>query len=352
MPVDAHVIVIDDASPEPEVSSWCQQLAARDKVTVLQNPENLGFVATVNRGMEASGDTDVVLLNSDTQVANDWLQRLQACAYSDDHIGTVTPLSNNASVCSYPLPLRENNLPEGWSTGALDALAARVNGGRLIELPTAVGFCMYIRRACLNAVGSFDEQNFGIGYGEECDFSMRAKAAGWVNALGADVFVYHEGGQSFEGQTEARIRAAEETLHRLHPQYHILATAFIDEDPVRVFRDALDAGRIEQRPGDAADILESVRNHRNALLEFKTNRELGLEHAFSEVKAQSESLRAQLEEAVSARVSAEQKLGDAQPLLEAFARLQQRDRRWRYLLYLINRMDALYLRVAGPRTVQ
>ena len=356
------LIVIDDASPEPEISAWCEQLADRDAVTVLRNTRNLGFVATVNRGIEASGDTDVLLLNSDTEVANDWLQRLQDCAYSRGNIGTATPLSNNASVCSYPLPLRENPLPAGWSLQALDSLAAEANRGKLIELPTAVGFCMYIRRDCLDAVGVFDEENFGIGYGEECDFSMRARSANWINALCPGVFVYHEGGQSFTGQTDDRIRAAEETLHRLHPQYHVLATAFIDSDPIRPFRDALDQARIAHSPGDAPSVVATLKSHRDALVDSRSNRELALEHAFGELKSERELIFGRLEEALQNTADLQGKLDEVQAELgsksgqleatiselgltaQELTRLQHRDWRWKYLVYFINRLDAVYMK--------
>ena len=106
-------------------------------------------------------------------------------------------------------------MPPGWELADLDRAAASANGGQVLELPTAVGFCMYIKRACLAQVGPFDVENFGVGYGEECDFSMRARAAGWVNILSPDVFVFHQGGQSFQDSTNDRISRAEQTLHRL-----------------------------------------------------------------------------------------------------------------------------------------
>ncbi len=372
-----QVIIIDDDSPEPEISSWCQQLGTRKGVTVLRNDENLGFVATVNRGIEASGSADVVLLNSDTEVANNWLERLQNCAYSGATIGTVTPLSNNASVCSYPAPLKENTLPKGWSLPALDALAARVNQGKSVELPTAVGFCMYIRRACLDTVGVFDEENFGIGYGEECDFSMRAKSVGWSSVLSPDVFVYHEGGQSFTSQTTERISAAEKTLQRLHPQYHAQATRFIDEDPVRGFRDAIDLARIVQSPQDAKSIVVSLQSQRDALVSSKTNRELSLEHAFGEVTKERNALFEQYEDVVVKSVAVQADLDATRGelslrterldstsneltltqkellrLQQELLRLQARDRRWRYPMYFINSFDALRLWVTQARKPQ
>jgi GT2 family glycosyltransferase len=139
----------------------------------------------------------VVLLNSDTEVANGWLDRLQHAACSAPDVGTVTPFSNNATICTYPYEGWTGDVPGSLGLAGLDTLFATVNRGRTANLPTAVGFCMYIRRACLTQTGYFDEERFGRGYGEENDFCMRAAAAGWRNILAADVFVYHKGSVSF-----------------------------------------------------------------------------------------------------------------------------------------------------------
>ena len=109
-----ELVVINDASPEPEVTQWLRDLAAAEpRVLLLENAENLGFVGTVNRGMSIHPDRDVLLLNSDTEVANDWLDRLQRSAYSDRRVASVTPFSNNATICSYPRFCEANGLVAG-----------------------------------------------------------------------------------------------------------------------------------------------------------------------------------------------------------------------------------------------
>ncbi|MCB1922034.1 MAG: glycosyltransferase family 2 protein, partial [Candidatus Competibacteraceae bacterium] len=193
-----RLVVIDDASPEPEVSAWLQEVAATDsRIELLRNEQNLGFVGTVNRGMALAAERDVLLLNSDTEVANDWLDRIRAAAYGDQKVASVTPFSNNATICSYPRFCQDNDLPEGWPVAELDALFAKVNPGQVVDVPTGVGFCMYIRRAALNDVGLFDVEHFGKGYGEENDFCIRAHKAGWRNLHLLDTFVLHSGGVSF-----------------------------------------------------------------------------------------------------------------------------------------------------------
>ena len=77
---------------------------------VLRTATRGGFVRTVNHGMRAS-NRDVLLLNSDTVVTPGWLDQISAAgAYADD-IGTVTPLSNHAALCSVPRSFAENLLP-------------------------------------------------------------------------------------------------------------------------------------------------------------------------------------------------------------------------------------------------
>ena len=138
-----------------------------------------------------------MLLNSDTLVNGDWLDRMVATARSMPEIGTATPFSNNATICSYPDCNVENDFALEIDDAALDRIAATVNAGRWVPIPTAVGFCMLIKRACIEAIGLFDHATFGRGYGEEVDFCQRAKAAGWINGLVGSVFVRHFGSASF-----------------------------------------------------------------------------------------------------------------------------------------------------------
>ena len=240
-----RLIVINDCSPEPEVTEWLRAFARRDpRIQLLENPENLGFVASVNRGMALSKDNDVLLLNSDTEVANDWLDRIQHAAYSGLRVASVTPFSNNATICSYPRFCQGNELPVGHDTASLDRLFAQHLAGQAVEVPTAVGFCMYIRRQCLQEVGLFDVDNFGQGYGEENDFCIRAQQAGWTHLHALDTFVRHAGGISFGDSKNARELQAMETLRRLHPHYESDVQAFLQRDPAGQARRVVDLARI------------------------------------------------------------------------------------------------------------
>ena len=234
-----EMVLINDRTPDPALARYLRAVASAHGLTLLENAENVGFAGSVNRGMELHPERDVVLLNSDTEVANDWLDRLAAAAES--RTGTVTPFSNHATICSYPQP--EGPCAKG-SVAELDRVFREVNGGHRVRIPTAVGFCMYIRRECLNEVGKFRPEVFGRGYGEENDFCMRALYKGWNHVLAADVFVYHAGETSFASEAAPRRLAAQQTLDRLYPEYGRMIADHMRSDPAKAYRIAVSGWRM------------------------------------------------------------------------------------------------------------
>ena len=189
------VIIVADGPQDFAVESLIADFS------VLRNDTRRGFVVSANLGMRASS-RDVVLLNSDTVVSPRWLEKLIDAAMSLGDAGTVTPLSNNATLLSVPRPFEENPLPNGFDVASFAALVERVSMRSYPRIPTAVGVCMYIRRALIDEIGFFDEQTFGLGYGEENDFCMRALARGWVHLADDATFIHHAGHRSF-GATSA-----------------------------------------------------------------------------------------------------------------------------------------------------
>jgi FkbM family methyltransferase len=252
----AHAVVaIEDASPDPALVAELRWLAEAKLLDLLHNERNLGFVATCNRGMALHPGRDVVLLNSDTEVYGDWLDRLRRAATSQPRVGSVTPLSNAAEICSYPFMSRDNDMALELGYAELDAAAARVNARVTVPLPTGVGFCMYIRRRCLDEVGMFDLERFGRGYGEENDFSLRAAERGWTHLLACDVFVRHAGGVSFGAEKRARIAQGLARIAERFPGYGEAVQRFLAADPPREARARLDVARLARRAGSRGGVL-------------------------------------------------------------------------------------------------
>jgi len=245
-----ELVVINDASPDDELSLDLERLAEQHLFTLLVNSENKGFVCTVNRGMQLHEQRHVVLLNADTEVYDGWLDRLNQAAHSNVLAGTVTPLSNNATICSYPKFLHDNPYPLELTYAELDAITARVNAGVKVDAPTGVGFCLYIKRACLEAVGWFDEKAFGKGYGEENDFCQKALQKGWRNMIAADIFVRHLGAASFQGEKAKRVQEALKVIDKRYPKYRKDIDDFILKDPLKAARCRLDSERMQRMKRD------------------------------------------------------------------------------------------------------
>ncbi len=236
---DYRLLLIDDASPDPAVRAYFAEIGSRGlpHVLLLRNDANLGFTLTANRGMEtARASAAVVLLNSDTIVADGWLDALGRCAESDATIGTITPFSNNAEICSFPRFCENNDWPQDRDPASMAQALREAAVPTYPDIPTGVGFCMYIRRELIDAIGIFDPA-FGMGYGEENDFCLRAAAAGFRNVLCDDTFVVHRGGSSFGGTRTALSERNTALLLSRHPQYLDLVRDYIAADPLRPLRE-------------------------------------------------------------------------------------------------------------------
>jgi GT2 family glycosyltransferase len=245
-----ELVVVDDCAPEPELSAALQDLADSGHVTLLRNETNLGFVKSVNRGMRLHPDRDVILLNSDTEVYQGWADRLHATAMSDPLLGTLTPLTNNGTICSYPHFAEDNPFTLEIDYETLDGIAREVNAAAgPVPAPTAVGFAMYIKRAVIETVGYFDEAAFGTGYGEENDFCQRAQAAGWLDKIASNVVIRHLGSMSFQEQKAGRIKHAMGVIEARYPSYATRVQRFIASDPVRAHRARIDAARLDRCVG-------------------------------------------------------------------------------------------------------
>ncbi len=243
------LLAVNDWSPDPQLTAELAELAGRGLFHLVENQDNLGFVRSVNRGLSLRQGRAVVLLNSDAEVFGDWLDRLVAHAEAAETegrppVGSVTPLSSNATICSYPKFNANNAMALEIPRPELDQAAKALNRGRSVEVPTGVGFCLYMTAAALDAVGTLDDIAFGKGYGEENDWCMRARKAGFSNLLAEDVYVYHAGQISFGLDPGGEYDQGQAALLAKHPDYPALVGQFVQADPGRRGRARLDLYRL------------------------------------------------------------------------------------------------------------
>lgn len=239
-----RVIVVNDCGPEPGMASMLQSYAEIPNMHVLTNAVNTGFVQSVNRGLAFCRGGDVVLLNSDTEIFAGGLDELWQVAQSSPNIGTVTAMSNNATIFSYPhVSLRTRALNDiDWTS--LAATALHRNAGLVLDVPTGHGFCMLIRADVLLRIGVLDE-TFGRGYGEENDLCNRAADQGYRNVVAGGVFVLHHESISFSDEKDGLIALNLPLLEARYPEYTPTIMEVERRDDLRSCRWQLDAARLE-----------------------------------------------------------------------------------------------------------
>jgi O-antigen biosynthesis protein len=237
--IASRVTVIDDCSPDADLRTLIEDRAALGLFTLLRNGENLGFARSVNRALERTAPSDVLLLNADTVLPRGAIDRLAAAAHAEAGIATVTPLSNNGEFTSFPRPNVCNTLPTVAGVQALHDLASTTNEGEIIDLPSGVGFCLYITRAGMEAVGQLSE-TYSRGYYEDVDFCLKAHEMGLRNVCATDVFVGHAGTRSFLDEKRRLVVRNLAILNERFPGHEIDCTAFLRADPLAPARARLE----------------------------------------------------------------------------------------------------------------
>ena len=148
----------------------------------------------------------------------------------------------------------------GCRPGPINASIAAAAVPVYPDLPTGVGFCLYIRRALLDEIGYFDAAAFGAGYGEENDLCLRAAKAGWRNVLADNAFVVHTGERSFAGRKAEVVQRNMGVLLERHPRYMDMVREFIAADPLRAIRE-LARVRMDIDAAPSRGVLHIVHHH-------------------------------------------------------------------------------------------
>lgn len=188
-PAHAHeIIVVDNASADGSAD------AARrwPDVRVIESGENAGFARGTNIGIRASSGVNVLLLNSDTVVPADALDRLLVELEREPDVAVVGPRLVDADGRA--------ELSFGRMVGPLNELrqktATRIEEAtRTRQYPDWVsGACLLVRRQDADAVGLLDERYFM--YLEDVDFCAAVRARGRRVLFAPSVEIVHVRGQS------------------------------------------------------------------------------------------------------------------------------------------------------------
>lgn len=232
-------LLVNDASPDARITTHLNSLAGHEHIRLITNDRNLGFVGSVNLALTAITAGDIILLNADTVVTPGFATRLRAAARSEPNIGTVVPLSNNGEFTSFPVPNTPNEMTSMEHIIAIDDAARAVNDGTIVDIPNGTGFCLYVTRECLDAIGILSDI-FESGYLEDADFCLRAREAGFRNVCAPSIYVGHAGSRSFGAQKRALVMRNMGRLEARFPDYRNECAMFVKADPLQPVRAAIE----------------------------------------------------------------------------------------------------------------
>lgn len=232
-----RLILIDDCSTDDRVSSYLSTYAtAHENAFYIRNETNEGFVKTVNKGLRISVG-NVVILNTDVIVPNNWLEYLIYPIVHNEKIASTTPFTNSGTICSFPEVGKDN---ERYLDLDVDTINETFTHFEPIypEIPTGVGFCMGMSRKALDAVGYFDEELFEKGYGEENDWCCRALKKGFIHVHVNNLYVFHNHGGSFQSKEKEELcKKHLEILKEKYPDYLLSVAQYLLKDPLREMRE-------------------------------------------------------------------------------------------------------------------
>jgi GT2 family glycosyltransferase len=228
-----EVIVVDNASTDGSLSMLENDFPLAIKIN---NQENKGFGAANNQALAVMKGKYALLLNTDTILQPQAVNKLWDFCEANDKAAIVCGQLLNAdgtkqnSIASFP-----SLLTLAANTSLLEYLLPRYYPSKRyeysapIEVDSAIGACMMIRKKALDEIGTFDERYFF--FYEETDLAYTMRLQGWKIYQVPDAFVYHLQGQSVGDNISSRMefyRSRYQFLSKWHNRtYYYLAVIIL-----------------------------------------------------------------------------------------------------------------------------
>ncbi len=192
----AEIVVADNCSTDDSVSLVKRHFP---QVTLIEMDKNRGYAGGYNKALRQVEAEYYILLNSDIEVTDGWIEKVIRLMDSDKNIAACQP-----KIKDYYR--KEFFEYAGAAGGYIDRLGYPFCRGRIfmaLEKDTgqyddvketfwASGACLFVRAEVFHKLGGFDEDFFA--HMEEIDFCWRAKNSGYKIMVQPASVVYHIGG--------------------------------------------------------------------------------------------------------------------------------------------------------------
>lgn len=199
-PGSYRIIWVDNASKS--TAKVDEVIDKTDHITI-KNTTNEGFVGAINKGLEVSDAPNVCLLNNDTVVSKNWLNKLITSLHKSKDIGIIGALTNygkgSAVDSHHSLTLHSGLLPSdapAWDLAKINLNLEKRHSGRSEPIIFVAFLCAIIKREVINKVGHLDP-NYAMGMWDDLDYNRGVRKAGYKTEIALDTCIQHHGRATF-----------------------------------------------------------------------------------------------------------------------------------------------------------
>lgn len=180
-----EIIVVDNASTDDSLKRLAPFL---DKIKVIKNSKNMGYGGGNNCGIRESKGSYIFILNNDTELEKDCIEKLWKTMRKDPRIGVTTPKilfsSSKNLIDAAGLTIYWDGLSIGRGH-----LEPEESYSKEAEVFFGSGCASLFKREMFEEIGLFDENFFA--YAEDTDLGWRARQAGWKALFVPEAVVLH-----------------------------------------------------------------------------------------------------------------------------------------------------------------
>lgn len=230
--VDSEVIVVDSGSTDNTLDMLRNEYPW---VKVIPAKTNIGFGNANNLGMRAGSGEFFFLLNPDTRIIGDSVQKMVQFMYKNPDVGLVGPKLLNEDGTTQSSRRRFPTLltaffestwlqPIAPKSVLSDYYVEDRSDVEVSQVDWVTGAALFTRQACMEEIGGFDKDFFM--YSEELDLQRRMRQAGWQIVFFPEAQIVHYGGKSSEQVLSARHIEFQVSKIRYFRKYSGLLPAF------------------------------------------------------------------------------------------------------------------------------